>query len=258
VSPEQIRTIADDEAREVAAVLAQGANSEMASSIAAQTAERTERRFLPMFTSVACKVGCSWCCRGLKVDAFAHEAVAIAEHLRDTLSEEDLGRVRHKVSEHASRVRDLTVRQRFEAHLPCPLLEDDRCSVYELRPLRCRSHHSLAASDCETAWNNPSRDLPITRYHDIVDGYQAVMTGESEAMTDAGVDARCFDLSLALDVALAYPDAAARWARGDRLFDAARFVWRDQGEGGAAFQLVKSATRQQRNRRKRERRDRTR
>jgi hypothetical protein len=41
------------------------------------------------------------------------------------------------------------------------------------------------------------------------------------AIHDAGMDSRWFDLINALHLALAEPDAGDRWAKGDRVFDAA-------------------------------------
>ncbi|HEX7669277.1 MAG TPA: hypothetical protein VF395_06840, partial [Polyangiaceae bacterium] len=61
---------------------------------------------------------------------------------------------------------------------------------------------------------------------DVIDGHEAMISGQENALIAAGLDARSFELSLALEVALTHEDAAQRWARGERPFDAANFFWR--------------------------------
>lgn len=96
----------------------------------------------------ACKVGCSHCCyisvsvsqaeadaiadfTGRKRQARPEGAQTLLEHLKES---EEKG-----VSERRRRVDD------DMAGRPCPFLGDDeRCSVYEVRPLACRLHYSVS------------------------------------------------------------------------------------------------------------------
>jgi hypothetical protein len=72
--------------------------------------------------SFACREGCSLCCR-LHLTLFPIEAARVGEALK-SLPVEMQDRVRAQAD-------------RADA---CPLLVDDRCSVYESRPMICRSH----------------------------------------------------------------------------------------------------------------------
>lgn len=89
--------------------------------------------------AMQCKEGCAGCCRsGLSV--FGLEAAKIRESLA-------------ALSQNAPALRD-TVRQQGQRALQdpasvstCPLLVKDRCSVYEERPLICRSHGLPILSD---------------------------------------------------------------------------------------------------------------
>lgn len=114
---------------------------------------------------VSCSPGCAACCRHL-VPVSPVEAVALAEAVaalpadrRDAVRRrfaaavarmEELGmldpsapRGRYALQSAAPpgapTWEDVSLRY-FAASIPCPLLEDERCSVYEERPLPCREY----------------------------------------------------------------------------------------------------------------------
>jgi hypothetical protein len=120
----------------------------------------------------------------------------------------------------------MTLDERLEARTPCPILDerDGRCGAYDVRPMRCRSHHSLDAAVCERALMNPREDVSIDKYVDVVKIHEALIWGQKKALAEERLDHRTFDLALALTE----PEAAARWSRGERLFDAAEYVWPDE------------------------------
>lgn len=79
-----------------------------------------------------CGKGCSYCCH-IPVLVFAGEAATIASAI---------GRPAAKLPLRTPETIDR------DAHMgePCPFLVDNACSIYEVRPLTCRLHHSLDAS----------------------------------------------------------------------------------------------------------------
>lgn len=77
-----------------------------------------------------CGAGCSGCCRQ-HISVFAVEA----DELKAAVSESPAG-IREVVSRNSMEVREAEARGEGAA---CPLLVDDRCSVYESRPLICRT-----------------------------------------------------------------------------------------------------------------------
>lgn len=77
--------------------------------------------------ALACRSGCSQCCR-VRFGVFGVEAEPIARALAEL--ERDDPELRARVRAQAD---DPT-------HDACALLVDDRCTVYEARPLICRSH----------------------------------------------------------------------------------------------------------------------
>jgi hypothetical protein len=88
---------------------------------------------------VECRKGCSFCCH-LTVTATPLEVIRIAAVLGDR---------RSAVLSTAEAIAGLDNRQRLARKVPCPLLIEGACSVYEVRPLTCRALLSRSASLCE-------------------------------------------------------------------------------------------------------------
>ena len=95
---------------------------------------------------VACRIGCSDCCH-MNTMIYEHEAIRLAE-----VTGRKMVRLAYRpineVFAHGAK---------FNGK-PCPFLREDRCSVYEDRPLVCRTHHSLL--DNPTSCN---MDIPPTK-----------------------------------------------------------------------------------------------
>jgi len=218
------------EAEAAGVILSAPRDADTGFALAHVAAKRTER-FLPMLDGVACREGCDWCCHGTKVDVIAPEALAIARYLTEgATGDDELVAVGARIAAHAERLRAMTLDERLKSRVPCPLLDttSGRCSVHDVRPLRCRSHHSFDASSCETASRTGNGDHVIDKYADVIAVFEAAIFGQKKALAESHLDHRSFELTLALDVALNAPDAAIRWARGERVFDAAWHQWPDQ------------------------------
>ena len=91
---------------------------------------------------VACQRGCADCCR-MNVTISAQEARMIAEAS---------GRLAAPLA--TSREHD----NREFLGQPCPFLVDNACSVYDVRPLVCRSHFSF---DATAHWCAPERSTTV-------------------------------------------------------------------------------------------------
>jgi len=85
-----------------------------------------------------CEEGCSHCCYQ-NVDCTKKEAELILGYCHANQIEVDF-----KACERLSKLSD-TFGQ------PCPFLKNNRCSVYEVRPLYCRSHYAVSNPElCRT------------------------------------------------------------------------------------------------------------
>lgn len=226
---DEIRELFATETEASRAVLSEPRDRNTAVKLAFRAARRAEQTFLPVVKAVACKPGCGFCCHGVRVDVTAPEALTIARGFRETLSKEQVAVILGRVKEHARAIRSKTFAELRRARTPCPMLDaaSNLCAVHDARPMRCRAHHSLDVAACEAASMHPDEKRGIPRYPDVMNAYEAMMLGQRRAFAGAKLDLRSFELSLALEVALEVEDAAERWARGERVFDAAVFEWPD-------------------------------
>jgi len=104
---------------------------------------------------IACAPGCDYCCH-LRVDLFAHEAVALFQYLRTQASADEATIIEHKIRANAARVDALTAAQHRAAGIPCAFLRDGLCSAHAVRPSSCAAYHSLSRARCEHVFHHPA------------------------------------------------------------------------------------------------------
>src|SRR6185369_14295022 len=102
----------------------------------------------------ACRPGCAHCCHQA-VGVTPPEVLAIHDHLRATRSPAALEATARRIREADDRTRGMPSAERLSPDLPCPFLEEARCTIYEVRPLSCRGANSLDAAACERPLRDP-------------------------------------------------------------------------------------------------------
>jgi Fe-S-cluster containining protein len=168
----------------------------------------------------ACQEGCDWCCH-LTVGASAAEVVRIVEHLRATLSPEELRVVAERAAQLDAQRQELKAARRGEARLPCVLLVNRRCLAYPVRPLTCRGFNSSDASRCERFVKSPgSGALPA--YAPQLRLAAFVLDGVRAGLAESGLAGDRLELTAALRIALQEPGAIDRYLAGQPAFAAAR------------------------------------
>ena len=96
------------------------------------------------------------------------------------------------------------------------MLVDHRCSVYEDRPIACRSAVSRSAETCRRSFLGTNELIPRSLVHNIVGrAYSLALT---VALFRAGLDHRAYEYTGALLRACRTPDAAKRWLDGEDIF----------------------------------------
>lgn len=134
---------------------------------------RIANKITPLFGPLsACKNKCSHCCH-MAVGIFSGEAESIGK---------SIGVVPKKLppvipEEYIQR--DVVKRW---INVPCPFLEDGLCSIYEHRPLVCRTHFNLSAFPllCDTR-NYLGNDVPNFNFQSLwnVHGFISLLSGET-------------------------------------------------------------------------------
>jgi Fe-S-cluster containining protein len=168
----------------------------------------------------ACAKGCQWCCNQL-VRISACEAIAIAGIIREHCPPPQLARVRAVLTDRATRIAKLPDLVAYHAAgLRCGFLDPDgACSIHAWRPLVCRGHASMSRGACEEWYVSPltAPAPPLDRATRLI--ALGVLHGLQDTLKAAGREAGTYyELHHAVLRALAIPDAAARWARGESLF----------------------------------------
>lgn len=196
-----------------------------AAGLAQNLAERSLRAF-PSDAKIACSKGCNYCCHGF-VGVVPPEAFRIAEAIRD-------GRARgidaRTARDKAQPIIGIEPAARVGRKLPCPLLVDGMCSVYEQRPLVCRQTTSLSLPGCieEFEGVDPDGRIEISSTH-LAHSSNAhvVLLG---ALIAVGLPSEAYELGATLDVVLADADCEKRWLAGEKVFAALTSTVRRQSQ----------------------------
>lgn len=164
---------------------------------------------------IECRRGCAFCCH-VAVTVTPLEALRLAAAMRR-------GLIPDRTAAVAAATANRGAGSRAARMTPCPLLVDDACSAYGLRPLACRSLFSTSAKRCEAGFAGavdgvaaglvPSLTWPrfLTISH---------LTGEVAALRDLGLAAHMVELRAALAVLIGDETAFVRWHNGEDVLPA--------------------------------------
>lgn len=168
----------------------------------------------PARVEIACKKGCNYCCYSYAM-VVPPEVFRLAELVRE-------GRAgsltREEIERRSEPLRGLGTVERTGAKLPCPLLDQGVCTVYDARPLVCRQATSLNLQSCLDEFEGIDKrgSVEISSAHMTHSGNaNVVMLG---AMRAAGLPTVAYELSSALVAALAATDTEVRWLAGEEVF----------------------------------------
>jgi Fe-S-cluster containining protein len=173
----------------------------------------------------ACAAGCAWCCHQ-QVAVEPVEAIAIARHIETKFTPEARAALKQRVDALANRTEGMGNLAWARLKTACAFLSDGKCSIYEVRPLRCRAVFSRDAEHCRWAMDNPdlyfgARErrtgpgpYPVEP-RQIVD---AALAGFAVAERDFGLHWKTLTLMAAIRILLDRPDAAERYLAGEAVF----------------------------------------
>lgn len=197
----------------------------------AEARPAVEARKQPGF---ACAAGCAWCCYQ-QVAVAPAEAVAIARHVTQTFAPAARAALQARLAELDGRTRGLGVGERAKLKAPCAFLEDGRCTIYAVRPLRCRGVYSRDAGHCRWAMENPDQIFGSPERHAKPGPYpveparimDSALSGLARALRDQGLAWEALELTAAVRAALDVPDAALRYLAGEPVFRGTELPSRD-------------------------------
>jgi Fe-S-cluster containining protein len=179
---------------------------------------------------LACRAGCAHCCHQ-QVGVSVPEVLAIYDHLRRTCARDDLEATVARIRDADDGTRGMTATERLSPDLPCPFLTDDRCSIYQVRPLACRGTNSLDEAACERNLRDPvararflAGEVSTPAYLEPIRAFHAVTAGLQLALDDLhGLEVAPLELTAAMRVLIDDPEGVPlRWLAGQDPFAAAR------------------------------------
>jgi len=159
--------------------------------------------------TVACRAGCSHCCHQ-RVGVTPPEAFAIFHHLLETRDRAQLARLFETVITKRRHTHGLSAQERLSPLLPCPFLQANSCSIYEVRPLSCRGVNSLDERVCAAKLHDPlvrdayfRGELPGHSFQEPIQAVHAISAGLQLALSEQlGLDMRPLELIAALSLLL--------------------------------------------------------
>jgi Fe-S-cluster containining protein len=196
-------------------------NSEACAGLVATLNRRMEATFSHVKAegapAIACRAGCSFCCH-IPVEIVAHEAIALYDYLQTRLPQDVKAAVTERLLANAEGIGAMTKEEHLATNVQCAFLIDEKCSVYESRPLACASHHSLDVSRCEDSYKHPEvpdGDAPgIPKIFELVAIDGAMKAGVLEALPAVKLNNETLELNTAVAALVRDPSSIARWGSG--------------------------------------------
>ncbi len=162
---------------------------------------------------IHCKKGCGYCCH-TRVTATAIELFMMARGIRERWNDEaDPLKARFRAVE--AQTRTLPKDQWIASRIPCAFLAEGSCSIYESRPLTCRTYASLSLPACIDWFNHAPAAVPQPDRAQLLRVF--MLAGMKAAMAHTGFEIVGFEMGHGLEVAMA-PGAEARWLAGENVF----------------------------------------
>jgi len=167
---------------------------------------------------LACKEGCTYCCH-LRVEVFLPEVFRIKNYLEKHCSKEELSNIKLAIATTAKRAKHLSGQEYSAARIACPLLIDNNCSIYSVRPGMCRKYHSLEVDPCIKRYEEPTNETHgAINVRGLSLGAMSFLKGLHHSLKKQKLDGNTYELSQALDVVLNNSKAYAQWRQGKAVF----------------------------------------
>lgn len=198
-------------ARHMALILLDRQIKDRASRMAAFAEELLDASLAQHITQpVACARGCSHCCTTY-VSTSLPEVFRLAQAVRGK------GMTHARVIAAAARAKAMPQLQREIDRVICPILDNHACSEYAHRPVVCRAVLSTSLAVCERIFMKGSSEA-FTAPPSLAGlrSYMVIMM--RAAMVLAGLPYRNYEMTHALQIALARADTEERWLAGEPIF----------------------------------------
>lgn len=150
--------------------------------------------------AIECREGCAYCCCKPGVLVTVPEVFRILREVRGTWDPGKVAALQVRAARYAALMHGRHFNDFVSDSVPCPLLVDGRCSIYEVRPLVCRGFNSTSADACRQAHEQSERLIPM--FAILKDATDGTTVGMAQHLGKAGLTSAVVDLGTALHIAL--------------------------------------------------------
>ncbi len=219
---QQLKTAFENERDQVAAQCSKEVNFESLNTAIVNFYRRLDNTITGVSThieqDIQCQEGCSYCCH-FRVDVSANEVFAIVEHVRSNFTSDQLEKLVQKATHNKTKLELLSQAKRIVTNIACPLLEDNTCSIYSMRPSMCRKMHSTNVESCQHSYDNPEDKNIENAEHPVLSAITMTMlTAAREGFSALGLDKTVYDLNDVLIAALSDSKYKKRWLNAKKAF----------------------------------------
>ena len=116
---------------------------------------------------VDCARGCDWCCHQLVIVTNWDDGVAILDAVRAQLDADEFAEFETSLRRQAAEISELTHEEAEARRWTCPLLKNGECTVYDVRPIACRSVFSADKRCCQAM-------MEAEDFDDLSEAHQAL------------------------------------------------------------------------------------
>lgn len=167
---------------------------------------------------VACTEGCSYCCSYCRVFVTPPEVFLLKQSIQKSLSTTQLTDFIHKLTDKVRHLTTLSNEDFYNSNIDCIFLENNLCSVYEVRPFNCRNYHATDVEGCITTYNNAEADVANAFVEELFIAGQGFTEGVINSYQAKGYDVTSYELHSALLEAFINTKSELRWAKKKRAF----------------------------------------
>lgn len=167
---------------------------------------------------VDCRKGCYHCCYQT-VFALPFEVLALSHFIKNNFTDREIREIKDNTSRKNGITEKMSARQFLHHKSPCPLLREGACTVYEARPMACRTYISSSKESCITEYNNPS-DLNIfpDLYEFPIYAGRMINEGICSYLTQKQTYPVEWQIESMLLTAFERKDAFECWIKGENVF----------------------------------------
>lgn len=167
---------------------------------------------------IACKEGCSYCCSYCRVFVTPAEVFLLKQSIQQSLSATQLSDFILKLTDRVRHLASLSIEEFYNSNFDCIFLENNLCSVYEVRPFNCRNYHATDVEGCIATFNNAEADVANAFVEELFITGQGFTEGVINSYQAKGYDVTSYELHSALLEAFTNTKSEQRWAKKKQPF----------------------------------------